>query len=244
MATVCSFFKTPFKRALAWTLAYAGFRLLGSLAAPVPFMVPLDPLAICLAALLAEERHGPQPALRCILLAAMVAGDLAAGLSAASWALRLAGALLLLSARPAKVDSLTQALRFAAAHAVWSALAPEFRGEYPFPYTYSVTLIQSLLFIGLLVPLLPNDAFRPGSSFLQIMGMPAAVLALWMLFAPSPLWPPPALGNFAGPWTRAGALLLLLPPLLPNLRPLRPLLRKRAPSSEDPSPSRWRDLVE
>lgn len=224
MATVCSFINSPQRKLLAWALGYTLFRLITSAFAPVPFAVPLDPIALCAAGMIAVGERRLLPEALVLALAGMIAGDLAAGLSAASMLPRALGIFLLMLVLPRKTDPLSMTLFLISTHAVWSALGPEFRGEFPFSYLYAVFFIQGLLFLGLLLPLLPNTPFRPGIfAATQILLTPAAVLLLSLLLQPLALWPPPHLGESGNTALRVFATLLILPPFLPALlRRVRP----------------------
>lgn len=238
MATACSFINSPHRKLLAWALGYALFRLLSSPFTPVPFTVPLDPIAVCAAGMVSLGERKRLPEALVLALAGMVAGDLAAGLSAAALLPRALGLLLLMLVLPRKTDPLTAASFFIATHAVWSALGPEFRGEYPFAYLYTVSALQGLLFLGLLLPLLPNEPFRP-SPFLtaNLLLIPLAVLGLSLLLQPLPLWPPPHLGQAGSTPLRILATLLILPPFLPALlRFLQSRRRPKRPESLHPGP--------
>lgn len=224
MATVCSFINSPQRKLLAWAIGYTLFRLITSAFAPVPFAVPLDPIALCAAGMIAVGERRLLPEALVLVLAGMIAGDLAAGLSAASILPRALGIFLLMLVLPRKTDPLSMTLFLISTHAVWSALGPEFRGEFPFSYLYAVFFIQGLLFLGLLLPLLPNTPFRPGIfAATQILLLPAAVFLLSLLLGPLALWPPPALGQSGNTALRIFATLLILPPFLPALlRRVRP----------------------
>ena len=218
MAIACSFINTPQRKLLAWALGYTFFRLITSAFVPVPFAVPLDPIAICAAGMIAVGERRLLPEALVLALAGMIAGDLAAGLTAASILPRALGIFLLMLVLPRKADPMSATLFLLATHAVWSALGPEFRGEFPFSYVYAVFVIQGLLFLGLLLPLLPNLPFRPGRFTAGIMLLiPLAVLILSRTLQPLALWPPPRLGHAGGTALRTLAILLLLPPFIPSL---------------------------
>jgi len=218
MAIACSFINTPQRKLLAWALGYTLFRLVTSAMVPVPFAVPLDPIAVCAAGMIAVGERRLLPEALILALAGMIAGDLAAGLTAASILPRALGIFLLMLVLPRKTDPLSATLFLISTHAVWSALGPEFRGEFPFVYLYTVFVIQGLLFLGLLLPLLPGRPFRPGAfNALHILLPPAAVLLLALTLQPLPLWPPPSLGQSGGTALRTLAALLILPPFVPTL---------------------------
>jgi hypothetical protein len=218
MATACSFLNTPHRKLLAWALGYALFRLITSAFVPVPFAVPLDPLAICAAGMITVGDRHNLPGALVLTLAGLLAGDLAAGLGAASILPRVLGILLLLFVLPRKIDALSTALFLIVTHAVWSSLGPEFRGEFPFVYLYALFVIQGLLFLGLLLPLLPDTPFRPGVFATGIILLiPASVLLICFTLQPLPLWPPPSLGQSGDTLLRTAATLLILPPFIPSL---------------------------
>lgn len=228
MAIACSFINTPQRKLLAWALGYTLFRLITSAFVPVPFAVPLDPIAICAAGMIAVGERRLLPEALVLALAGMIAGDLAAGLTAASILPRALGIFMLMLVLPRKADPISASLFLLMTHAVWSALGPEFLGEFPFSYLYTVFVLQGLLFLGLLLPLLPNQPFRPGRFIASILLLtPLAVLLLSLTLQPLPLWPPPRLGHAGGTALRTLAILLLLPPFIPSLiqlakRPKRP----------------------
>jgi hypothetical protein len=225
MAIACSF---PEARPLVWAAGYALFRLAAAFTDWVPFTVPVDPFAVCAAGLLCSGRARPLSA-AAVLLAGLAGGDLAGGLHAADVTVRLLGAAILLAALPRGTDALSATLFLSFAHPVWSALCPEFRGEFPFPYLYAVHLTQSLLFLGLLIPWLPPAPFRPAPRLLTALPLPAAVLLLWH-FSPIPFWPLPRLGDASGTAVRIFAVFLTLPPLIPPLWTLRSKIHCQAPA--------------
>ena len=237
MAIACSFINSPQRKLLAWALGYTLFRLLTSAFVPVPFAVPLDPIAICAAGMISVGERRLLPEALVLTLAGMIAGDLAAGLSAASILPRALGIFLLMLVLPRKTDPLSMTLFLISTHAVWSALGPEFRGEFPFSYLYAIFVIQGLLFLGLLLPLLPNEPFRPGKfTAFQTLLAPAAVLLLSLTLQPLALWPPPSLGQSGSTALRILGTLLILPPFIPKI--IRYALRlKRSPDAQTPHES-------
>lgn len=241
MAIACSFPDSPLLRLTAWAGGYGLFRLLLAALSPVPFAVPLDPLAICAAGVLTLPDARFRLFGRVLLLGGLLAGDLAAGLLLPVWLPRLAGAALLLLRTQPPRDALATALRLACLHAVWSAVAVEFTGDYPFFYIYGVTLLQSLLFIGLLTPLLPKDPFAPDALFWTALLVPAVIGLLWLLFPGTTLWPPPPLGTASGPVLRTLAVLLLLPSLLPLRMPSGPV--RRSAGTRRTQSGKWQDLL-
>ncbi|MCH8513827.1 MAG: hypothetical protein LAT83_19530 [Kiritimatiellae bacterium] len=176
--------------------------------------VPLDPAAICLAGILACANPRLRPIALGVLLFSMAVGDFFAGLSVFHLVFRTAGLLALALAKPADAKGRTTAWHLLAHHALWSALPPELRGDFPLTYLYAVTFLQGLLFYALFSPLLPKGQSPGRQTLLTGMAIPAGVFLLWVFFRPFRVWPPPTLGDTGGLWVRLLAFPLLLLPLV------------------------------
>lgn len=242
MATACFFPKLP--RDHPWFLltAYGLLRLVAIPLAPVPLTVPLDPLPVFLAAVLALPRRHHAPTLTG-LLAMLLATDLLGGLSVSHTLLRALPIPLLFFLGHPPARPRAAALFFLFHLAAWSPLLPEFRGDYPYTYLYAVTLLQGLLFHGWLAPILVPASKQPGSNPLRSLAPALGVALLWVLFGPRPPWPPPILGASGGPWLRLFLPLLLALPFLKHLqrRTSPKATRRKKPQSERVS---WRDLAD
>ena len=216
--------------------------------------VPLDPSAVCLAGVLACANRRTRPAALGVLLLSMALGDFFAGLSVFHASFRVTGLLALALAKPGDVHGRGTAWYLLAHHALWSALPPELRGDYPLTYLYAVTLLQGLLFYGLLSPLLPKGQVTDRKAFLAGIAIPAAVFLLWVFFRPFRIWPPPTLGDTGGIWVRLLAVpLLLLPLAAPVMSRMKPKSRrkKKHPAAKTKETAKnktktvtWRDLAD
>lgn len=243
MATACSWIDSPARRVWLWCGAHAFARAALAPLTPVPDAAPLDPLALCLAGVLATASRKQTPLALSLLLAGMVAGDIVAGLPLVSALLRVAGFLALLSIKPKTLSGIWFALWFAVHHATWTAAAPEFLGLFAFPHVYLVTLTQHVLFLAAGSHLLQRGV-PPRDKQAWILGLvPLAVMFAAVTLRPSRLWPPPRLGDTWG-WT---GLLVVLPlvllPFFPKIIRPRKTASPDAPGKGGESRSPWKDLL-
>lgn len=243
MAIACSWINQPARRVWVWCGAHAAARLALAPLTPVPDAAPLDPLALCLAGALASSSRKQMPLAVTLMLAGLLAGDLAAGLPVFSVVVRVAGFLALLWIKPKNLNGIWFALWFAVHHAVWTAAGSEAIGLFAFPHVYAVSLTQHVLFLASFAHLLQKGESPRRSAGWILALVPLLVLLSAVLMRPFRLWPPPRLGNT---WGWSGALVVL--PLL--FLPFLPLLLQRAkPTSpgntRKPRESNlsWKDLM-
>jgi hypothetical protein len=215
MATACSS-TDALRRDLLWAGGYALVRAALSPFSPVPGALPLDPLPVAAA----STRN------LLLLLPGLLLGDILAGLSIPAIATRTLGFLLLGALRPRMTSTfLYWTLHFS----LWTALPPDYRGEFALSYVYLLGLLQALLWSGIL----PHRFRRPQRQDLQHLALPMTLVLLHLIWKAPALWPLPTLGS-AGPLGfRLSATLLLLAPALRFIR--RP--QKSSPRK------RWVDLV-
>lgn len=246
MATACFFPKLPRDHPWFLLFTYGLLRLAAVPLAPVPFTLPLDPLPVFLAAALALSPRHHAPTL-IGLTALTLAGDLLSGLTIPHLLFRgLSAALLFFLGHP-PARPRAASLFFLFHLPVWTALLPEFRGDYPFPYIYAVGLLQGLVLHAWLAPFLLQPSREARGNPLRTLAPAVGAALLWGAFGPRTLWPPPILGSAGGLWTRLFLLPLLSLPFLHLLRRGTPgksaPRKKRKPASRNAKVS-WRDLAD
>ncbi len=171
MATACSL---P-DRDLQWAANYALLRALLSPLALIPAALPLDPLP-----LLAGRIRNPL-----WLLPGMILGDLLSGLPWSGGVARALGVAMLGRVAAGRAGPWVFWMP------LWTALGPEWRGEFPLYYVYVAGLLQG----GLWAVLAPRG-WR-ARDFVHL-ALPAFLALLHLVCGGPPLWPLPSFGS-AGP---------------------------------------------
>lgn len=203
---------------------YTVLRLATAWLSPIPGAAVVDPFPILLARHKSKTETADWTAF--FYLPGLVLGDLLAGIGLWTLVARALVACLLIGL-PTQRGFHFNSWRWTFQFALATGILVDITGYYPLGFITLAGVVQGVLWWGVLAPKAGGGTLRP---LLPLLVPPINLFLLHLLFSSPALWPLPVLGEHSSYWLQAGAVLVLLEPLLWKL----PRLRRKKPPIPQP----------